>query len=515
VIEISQHYSLGMFIEQPWKNWQAPHRKEMQRTMVAARLIAPPWSRRVRRTVMLAAALWLGITFFWPHVLVALADGPAAPTAPAATSGGTPSGTPPASSSPPAAAATAVPTPPAAAATGSGTPAATGPVSSNALARPVSGAATPQATPAANNVGINQTTTQLAVNVATTTVEPPNSTGTATPSTNSHPVAQANAQLAQNAGSVQVTGNDDTVTLVQVIQQVAVNVATALLFNMQNGSAGSVQLTQTNTNLGQNVAQVNVTVDGQVTTVNQTIFQAGSNTGTIQQPAAGSGQTAQTAQGNINLAQNSAVVVVSGNHDVVTVIQTIIQVAQNLGMTLVPVDGQTSAVGSTTQSNVQLGANDIAVSVSGDGNTVTISQGITQAALNQNTQLQQNPSVQPQLLFVLQPAGPAQVASSTITTSISPGSSVFVGTGVSDMATVTGSAPTGTISFIFFNNGSCAGTGAPAGTVPLTATSSTSATATSSSVAPTTPGSYAFIASYSGDASNAPATSGCEPLTAH
>ncbi|MGH9207549.1 MAG: Ig-like domain repeat protein, partial [Acidimicrobiales bacterium] len=280
------------------------------------------------------------------------------------------------------------------------------------------------------------------------------------------------------------------------------------------------QLTQSGVNLGQTGAQVNVAVDNQQTTINQTIFQLSSNTATIQQPVAGSGQTTQT---NLNAAQNSASVVVSGNNDTITIVQTIIQVAQNLGTTLVPHNGLTSAVGTTSQTNAQLGLSQAALAVSGSGNNVSISQGITQIAANQITQLQVNPtpaatpvpaaSPGPSLQSLVQSLTPVQPqAPSTLSTSISPGTLVFAGTTVNDTATVTGSAPTGTVSFSFFTNGACVGSGAPAGTVTVTASSANTASAASNGETPTTAGSYAFIASYSGDSANAPSTSACEPL---
>jgi hypothetical protein len=160
----------------------------------------------------------------------------------------------------------------------------------------------------------------------------------------------------------------------------------------------------------------------------------------------------------------------------------------------------------------------VGVSVSGNGNSVTITQGITQTASNQNTQVlvllgAMPPPIDLSSRSQLSEALSLTKAPSTLATSISPGSSVPAGTAVRATATVTGNAPTGTISFTFFNNGTCTGSGTPAGTISLAVASPATATAASNSVTPTTPGSYAFIASYSGDASNTPSTGACEPLT--
>ena len=388
-------------------------------------------------------------------------------------------------------------------------PAATAP----AATKPASGNA---ATPQDNSVTTTQALNQTGVNVATTTVDPPDSARSSS-SANSHPVAQSNTQLAQNVAVVQITGNDDSVTIEQTILQVASNIASAF-FGPSANSPTAASVSQSGTNLAQNIAVVVVNGDNQQSTINQTILQGSSNTGTIAQPIAGSGQTTQT---NANLASNTAVVVVNGNHDTVKITQTIIQVAENIANTLVPHNGETSAVGAITQSNNQQAANVAAISVSGTGNGVTVNQSITQSASNQNAQLLVNPAVHapenvavqaPENVRPGQPPPSLTRVASTLTTSISPGDSVSVGTAVHDTATVTGSAPTGMISFVFFNNGSCTGTGAPAGAVPLAVISPSMAVAASGSVTPTVSGDYAFIASYSGDTANAPATSACEPL---
>jgi hypothetical protein len=92
-----------------------------------------------------------------------------------------------------------------------------------------------------------------------------------------------------------------------------------------------------------------------------------------------------------------------------------------------------------------------------------------------------------------------------------PVTSVPAGSKVHDKATVTGSAgtPTGTVSFTFFRNGTCNGTGEAAGTVTLV----NGVAHPSDTKGPLAAGSYAFKAHYNGDAKYTPADSACEPLT--
>jgi hypothetical protein len=73
-----------------------------------------------------------------------------------------------------------------------------------------------------------------------------------------------------------------------------------------------------------------------------------------------------------------------------------------------------------------------------------------------------------------------------------------------DTSTVTAGA-TGTVSYVFFSNGTCDGQGIDAGTVAVGAHS-----ATKSALAA---GSYSFQASYSGNVSFASSAGGCEPFT--
>ncbi len=71
-----------------------------------------------------------------------------------------------------------------------------------------------------------------------------------------------------------------------------------------------------------------------------------------------------------------------------------------------------------------------------------------------------------------------------------------------------GAAPTGTVTFTFFTNGTCNGTGMTAGTTSLTG-----GVATSDSEGPLAGGSDSFQATYNGDANYLTSTGKCEPLT--
>ena len=82
-----------------------------------------------------------------------------------------------------------------------------------------------------------------------------------------------------------------------------------------------------------------------------------------------------------------------------------------------------------------------------------------------------------------------------------------------DTATVTASAgftPTGTVTYTFFTNGGCTGSGSPAGTVTLHG----DGTLPNSAIqGPLAAGSYSSQAVYSGDANYAGSTSTCEPFS--
>ena len=98
-------------------------------------------------------------------------------------------------------------------------------------------------------------------------------------------------------------------------------------------------------------------------------------------------------------------------------------------------------------------------------------------------------------------------AQPTIVTNATP--QVTVGAPVSDTATLSnGVNPTGTITFTLFGPGDANCTGAPIFT-SMVAVNNGNGTYTSDPFTPTAPGSYNWVAVYSGDANNASATSPC------
>src|SRR6266699_1472760 len=105
-------------------------------------------------------------------------------------------------------------------------------------------------------------------------------------------------------------------------------------------------------------------------------------------------------------------------------------------------------------------------------------------------------------------------ATPSITTAINPSSTITVGFSVADQATVTGGFPsagvTGSVVYAFFSNGGC--TGAPTSTSTFTVGPANSVAA-SASVTPSSAGSFAFNATYGGDANDNRVSSSCEPLT--
>jgi hypothetical protein len=95
---------------------------------------------------------------------------------------------------------------------------------------------------------------------------------------------------------------------------------------------------------------------------------------------------------------------------------------------------------------------------------------------------------------------------------VASGGSVPLGTSMHDKATVSGIAaftPTGSVTFTFYNNGSCDGAGTGAGTVALVAGVAHPSTA----FGPLAAGSYSFKAHYNGDSNYNEADSPCEPFT--
>ena len=115
---------------------------------------------------------------------------------------------------------------------------------------------------------------------------------------------------------------------------------------------------------------------------------------------------------------------------------------------------------------------------------------------------------------------PLTIAGLATTPGSSPTSSVSWTETLTDSATVTGSSPTGTVTFKLYSGGTCTN-GVPDGT--LIYTDPTAETVNSSGVASTGTtdgytvgtghangaGTYQWIASYSGDSNNSPATSTC------
>ena len=78
-----------------------------------------------------------------------------------------------------------------------------------------------------------------------------------------------------------------------------------------------------------------------------------------------------------------------------------------------------------------------------------------------------------------------------------------------DTAVVTGSSPTGTVTYSFFTNGTCSAGSSSTSTVTLSGGS----VPASSTVGPLGTGSYSFDAAYSGDSGNLASTSACEPFS--
>ena len=112
-----------------------------------------------------------------------------------------------------------------------------------------------------------------------------------------------------------------------------------------------------------------------------------------------------------------------------------------------------------------------------------------------------------------EPFDVSKADSSTVTT-IKQGESTVVAVDaqstVTDTAAVTGTgviAPTGSVSFTFFTNTACTGTGTDAGTGALAPGS-----ASSNPQGPLAAGNYAFQATYSGDSNYNGSTGTCEPL---
>jgi hypothetical protein len=112
-----------------------------------------------------------------------------------------------------------------------------------------------------------------------------------------------------------------------------------------------------------------------------------------------------------------------------------------------------------------------------------------------------SPCGAPNEASVVTQAAPAIVTTATL--------AATVGSPITDTATLSGGDnPTGTITFTLFgpNNATCTGTPIFTSTVPVNAGNGSY---TSAPFTPTTPGTYRWIASYSGDANNLAATTAC------
>jgi hypothetical protein len=106
------------------------------------------------------------------------------------------------------------------------------------------------------------------------------------------------------------------------------------------------------------------------------------------------------------------------------------------------------------------------------------------------------------------PAESVVVSRATATVTTRASASVAVGGQLSDTASVAGgSSPSGTMTFALFGPGDAACTGAPALTTSVPV--SGDGTYSSGQFRSTAPGTYSFVASYSGDATNAPVTTAC------
>ncbi|MFN2614665.1 MAG: hypothetical protein ABR552_07600, partial [Actinomycetota bacterium] len=103
------------------------------------------------------------------------------------------------------------------------------------------------------------------------------------------------------------------------------------------------------------------------------------------------------------------------------------------------------------------------------------------------------------------------IASSIVTTPV-PSTSVVVNNPIHDTAVITGSSPSGTVTFRLYgpsSSASCTGTPIYTSAVPVTNITTTSGSATSGNYTPTAPGSYWWTATYSGDTGNSGSASGC------
>jgi hypothetical protein len=118
--------------------------------------------------------------------------------------------------------------------------------------------------------------------------------------------------------------------------------------------------------------------------------------------------------------------------------------------------------------------------------------------------------------FTVNPATTSLATTVDDATSGAPiSSTIALGSTVQDSATltpvVTGVPMTGVVTFTFYTNGSCTGSGASAGSVNVNGTSGVAAP--SNNEGPLAAGDYGFTATYSGDANYTASTGSCEPFT--
>jgi stalled ribosome alternative rescue factor ArfA len=116
-------------------------------------------------------------------------------------------------------------------------------------------------------------------------------------------------------------------------------------------------------------------------------------------------------------------------------------------------------------------------------------------------------------LFIVIPATPTTATAVAVEPSgIPPNGTQVTGTPFHDTASVTGVdgfTPTGTLTYSFFTNGTCAGSPSTTQTVDVVGGSVPNSSSTGALAA----GSYAFQATYNGDANYLAAASPCEPFT--
>src|SRR5207253_9585813 len=143
-----------------------------------------------------------------------------------------------------------------------------------------------------------------------------------------------------------------------------------------------------------------------------------------------------------------------------------------------------------TTSSLAVGSHSITASYGGDANF----NGSTSAVLTQVV----NPVTGVSLSTIIQNSANVAVTS------------VVLGAAVHDTATLSGQTATagGTVTYVFWNTGTCTGTATAAGTVTVT----NGVIPNSNAITPIAAGSFSFNATYSGDTNNNRALSGCEPL---